>query len=595
MSPKESFVDVLVIGAGPAGLMCAQGLAKFGVNIRIVDQRAKKVAAGQADGIQPRTIEVLQSYGLADRLLSEGNQMHLAAFYNPGPNGGIQRTGRAPDVTATTARFPFEASAIEAIFLDAMSSYGVEVERPIVPISMQISSDAKELADPHSHPVKVVLKRLDGGEGTEVVRAKYVVGADGAHSWVRKALDIDMEGEQTDHIWGVVDTIPETNFPDIRNKTVIHSNNGSCMVIPREGDKVRLYLQLTEADVVTNGRVDKTKMDSLKLMAVAKKSMQPYTIDFPREIEWWTIYIIGQRVASSFQRKERVFIAGDACHTHSPKAGQGMNASMNDTHNLTWKITQVLRGWSSPALLSTYEYERRKYAQDLIAFDRKFAALFSGQPRSEKCLDGVTHEEFIGAFQTFGGFTSGIGIHYRPSVITNAQYQSYAKSLIVGERIVPQMVVRVADGRPYQVQDLLPADARFKLLIFTGDAGDERQLVTLHKLAINLEQILVKYARKGDFKELFEILTIRIGPDSSSMVEKQDASLPKSLQLHWSKVFIDQPEVLHSTFGESAYITYGIQPSGAVVVVRPDGFVGTVAPLDKAKHLDEYFSTFMNH
>jgi Phenol hydroxylase, C-terminal dimerisation domain len=145
---------------------------------------------------------------------------------------------------------------------------------------------------------------------------------------------------------------------------------------------------------------------------------------------------------------------------------------------------------------------------------------------------------------------SGIGIRYRPSVITNAQYQSHAKSLIVGERIIPQMIVRVADGRPYQLQDLLPADARFKVLIFTGDASDERQLVTLRKLAVDLEQILVKYARNGNFKELFETLTIRyvicrtafsfvlvdrIGSVSSSITGKHDTSLPEGLQLHWSK------------------------------------------------------------
>ena len=89
MAAKESNVDVLIIGAGPAGVMAANALASANVNVRIIDKRPKKVAAGQADGIQPRTIEVFQSYGLAERLLREGNQMHMAAFYNPSPDGGI--------------------------------------------------------------------------------------------------------------------------------------------------------------------------------------------------------------------------------------------------------------------------------------------------------------------------------------------------------------------------------------------------------------------------------------------------------------------------------------------------------------------------
>lgn len=137
----------------------------------------------------------------------------------------------------------------------------------------------------------------------------------GAHSWVRKSFDIKMEGEQTgwlilficlqiiayiehdrlavDYIWGVLDLIPETNFPDIRNRCAIHSNNGSCMIVPREGDKVRLYLQLTDTDAVDlpTGRIDKSKMNPRRLLEVARKQFYPYTMSTPREVDWWTIYI----------------------------------------------------------------------------------------------------------------------------------------------------------------------------------------------------------------------------------------------------------------------------------------------------------------
>ncbi|KAF8511810.1 FAD binding domain-containing protein [Hysterangium stoloniferum] len=603
MAQKESNIDVLIIGAGPAGLMFANGLAKFGVNVRIIDQRPLKIMAGQADGIQPRTIEVLQSYGLAERLIREGNQMHLAAFYNPSPNGGIERTGRTSDVSAPTARFPFEVTlhqgAIEALFLDSMSARGLQVERPIRPVSLEISGDPEELANPQSYSVTAVLECQDSDE-IETVHAKYVLGADGiqtvythgevringrssgAHSWPWWP-----EHSSTDFIWGVVDGIPDTDFPDIRNKSVIHSNNGSCMVIPREGDKVRLYIQLAEADVITNGRVDKNKIDDKKLIAVAKKSLAPYSLNFP-DVEWWTIYIIGQRVASSFSKHNRVFIAGDACHTHSPKAGQGMNASMNDTHNLSWKLTQVLRGWADPSILTTYEFERRKFAQDLINFDRKFSALFSGKPRTSDNENGVTHEEFLAAFQTSGGFTSGIGIHYNPSPITNTKYQAFASNLPIGERMIPQVLIRAADGRSYELQDLLPADVRFKLLIFTGNTRDKAQLDKLHTLAGALEPTLLKYVQGEKIENMFEILSI----STASKEDVEYTVLPKIMRHHWSKVFVDQKEV-HGTMGGTAYTTYGILPAGAIVVIRPDGYVGTVAPLDDPDHVDEYFGGFL--
>lgn len=601
-SIPESKVDVLILGAGPAGVMCANGLAKAGVNVRIIDKRPGNLAAGQADGIQPRTIEVLQSYGLADALISQAAQLHMAAFYNPAPNGGIECTGRAPDVTAPTARYPFELTlhqgAIEKVFLDSMRKEGLEVERPKIPTSLEISTDEAVLSDPQAYAVKVVLKSLDVADGandTEIVHAKYVLGSDGAHSWVRKTLGINMDGEQTEYIWGVIDMVPspETNFPDYRNRCAIHSENGSCMIIPREGDKIRLYLQLTNADVVdpATGRVDMNRFGPDKLLEVAKKSFYPYimttTLD---KIDWWTIYIIGQRVASKFSANERVFIAGDACHTHSPKAGQGMNASMNDTHNLIWKLTHVLRGWANLSLLKTYEFERRKYAQDLIAFDKKFSALFSGKPKSEEYADGVTHEEFLQAFQTFGAFTSGTGIHYAQSILTSTTHQAAASNLIIGQRILPQIVLRMADRRAIDIQDVCPADTRFKVLVFTGDLRDPAQRARVEKFAAELGRKDGFLRATGETKaeSIYDVLSILKGKKE----EGSHFDVPEILRSHWSKVLLDDTDVTNKKGGK-VYETYGVGPEGAVVVVRPDGYVGTVAPLDEVKSLDGYFAGFM--
>ncbi|KAJ6527276.1 FAD binding domain-containing protein [Mycena vulgaris] len=581
----ETDVDVLIIGAGPAGLMCANALAKAGVSVKIVDERPTKVEAGYADGIQPRTIEVFQSYGLADRLLKEGNQMHLVAFYNPG-DYGIELTDRIPDVTAPTARFPFEVTlnqgAIQSIFLDSMKSMGVEVSRPMVPTHLEL--DSAKLGDPNAYVARVVLKHLDpleGGPSTEVVRAKFVVGTDGAHSWVRKRFNIAMEGSQTEHVWGVVDMIPETDFPDIRNKCAVHSDNGSCMIIPREGDKVRLYIQLEGRDALdaSSGRIDKKRMGPHQLLEVARKSFRPYIFKTPEEFDWWTIYIIGQRVASRFSVDERIFIAGDACHTHSPKAGQGMNASMNDTHNLAWKLVYVLRGWAGLSLLKTYELERRKYAQDLINFDVKFAALFSGKPRTETNLSGVSHADFLKAFQTFGGFTSGIGIHYSESSIVRPEHQPCAARVVVGERMPPQVLLRAADSHPVDLQDLLPSDTRFKLLVFAGDVipqRDEALVATIGGLK----------ARFGRAVDIISILSSR-GRDFVVM------DLPAVLRPHWSKVLCDERD-MRGAVGGNAYAAFGINThAGAIVCVRPDGYVGMVAPLNEAASIGTYFAAFM--
>ncbi|KAL4065933.1 FAD binding domain-containing protein [Scleroderma citrinum] len=584
-----SYVDVLVIGAGPAGMMCSNALASAGdIKVRVVDQRPLKVAAGQADGIQPRTIEVLQSYGLAERLLREGNHMYMCL------------TGRAPDVTAPTARYPFEVTlhqgAIEQIFIDSMNLHGLRVDRPVKPCAIELVDNHEQLNSRTSYPVKVKLEHLDAAtdeEKTEVVYAKYVIGADGAHSWVRKSFGITMDGEHTDYIWGVVDMLPDTNIPDVRNKTAIHSTNGSCMIIPREDDKIRLYVQLSDQDVVDpgTGRVVKSRMNPEGILEAARKTFHPFRILPLTDIEWWTLYIIGQRVASTYSVGDRVFIAGDACHTHSPKAGQGMNASMNDTHNLAWKIAQVLRGWAHPSILKTYESERRKYAQDLIDFDKQFAALFSGKPRTSENQDGISHEQFLQAFQTFGGFTSGIGVHYGHSAIVNTKYQTCARNLAIGQRMVPQIFIRAADARPVEIQDLLPADIRYKILVFLGTL-DESQLLRVDTLAKELNEptsFLRKYPVDGQTSLMFDIITIVAGnKDNFNYL-----NVPEIFRPHWSKVLLDDTDVT-GTKGGGAYERFGINTKDVTfVVVRPDGYVGMIAPFSALDDVQEYFASFL--
>ncbi|KAF8841424.1 hypothetical protein BDN67DRAFT_967176 [Paxillus ammoniavirescens] len=588
----ESCVDVLVIGAGPAGLMCANALAMAGVDVRVIEQRPTKLSVGQADGIQSRTIEVWQSYGLAERLIREGNRVHMSAFYGPNERGEIECKKRERLVTPLTACFPFivtlHQGAIESILLDSISRHGVNMEQPVAPSAIEVSEDIEELASMSSHPVKITLERLDAvGDAikTEKVHAKFVIGTDGAHSWVRKALNITMEGENTEAIWGVIDIIPDTDLPDIRKVTRIHSINGTCMVVPRENDKVRLYIQLSGGDVFdpSTGRVDKSRMSPEKLLEVARKMFRPFELR-TTEFEWWTIYTIGQRIASSYSVRERVFIAGDACHTHSPKAGQGMNASINDSHNLAWKL-------ANPSLLKTYELERRQFAQDLITFDKEYQVLFSGKPRTTENQDGLSHEDFFRASEKFGGFITGIGVQYAPSTLVNANHQGCASNLVIGQRMLPQIFVRAADALPVEIQDMLPADVRFKVLVFTGILTDT-QIANVNSLAVQLRRpssFLQKYAPHSNVSSIFDIIMIVAG-------RKEEASfldVPLLFRPHWSKVLLDDTDVMGRRGGHG-YETYGIDPAAITfVIVRPDGYVGMVAPSTALDNIDRYFSAFL--
>ncbi|KAL1941311.1 hypothetical protein VTO73DRAFT_7523 [Trametes versicolor] len=590
----ESKVDVLIIGAGPAGLMCANALAHAKIPVRIIDKRPGDILAGQADGIHARTLEILQSYGLARRLIDESAEIHRAAFYIPGLNGGIERLRRLPAITApTTARFPFTVTlhqgAIEAIFHDDMRSQGLDIDRPTIPVSIELSEDQAELKDPQAYPVKVVLKHLDRSTNdTEVIRAKFVLGA---HSWTRKAMDISMEGDMSDFIWGVIDIDPDTDFPDARNLGVIHSAEGSMLLIPREGNLLRLYVQLSDADVIDpeTGRADKARASPEKVLEMAQRILRPYRMKpIGDHIRWWTIYVVGQRVANKYSIQDRVFISGDACHTHSPKAGQGMNASMSDTHNLAWKLAYVLRGWADISLLKTYEFERRKFAVDLINFDRQWASLFSSGKANLKGKDDSLHE----MFRRNGQFTSGIGIRYETSPIVESGYQSYAANLVVGERMLPHVFIHASNAGAKNIHDMLPADTRFKVLVFVGDIKqNETVAANVRRLGEQLEapsSFLHRYGH-GDSDKVFDVLCISTA--SKHVADWSD--FPKALTTHWSKVLLDDTD-MHAREGGGGFAAYGIDPCvGAIVIVRPDAHVGLVAPPDRLDVVDAYFGSFM--
>ena len=188
------------------------------------------------------------------------------------------------------------------------------------------------------YPVTVKLQKAvsNNEDIIQTMRCRYVVGCDGAHSTVRKKINRKLDGDSHNKAWGVMDILAVTNFPDIRLKSIIRStDDGNLLIIPREGGyMVRFYIELDALQFASSNQSKKIEVDDL--IEAAKRILNPYTLDV-REIGWWSVYNIGQRLCQRFddvdeedlgKKFPHVFIVGDACHTHSPKAGQGMNVSM---------------------------------------------------------------------------------------------------------------------------------------------------------------------------------------------------------------------------------------------------------------------------
>lgn len=278
---------------------------------------------------------------------------------------------------------------------------------------------------------------------------------------VRKALGYKMIGDSSDAVWGVMDMIPRTNFPDFRKKTTIRSKAGNLMIIPREGDSNNLTRFYIELGPGTNPK-DVTLEN---LQQRAQSIFHPYKVDFVETV-WWSAYSIGQRHADFFHKDYRVFLAGDACHTHSPKAGQGMNVSLQDGYNIGWKLGEILTGLANPSLLETYVLERRKTAIDLIDFDRYFSKLFSSGAKT-------TPAEFQEGFIQAGKYTAGMTAKYDISPITtSSESTQLASNVAVGMRLPSAQVVRFCDSKPMQLMRTLKSDGRWRIMAFVGDLSD---------------------------------------------------------------------------------------------------------------------------
>ncbi|HYI32745.1 MAG TPA: FAD-dependent monooxygenase, partial [Glaciibacter sp.] len=357
-------VDVLIVGTGPAGMITAAQLSQFpGITTRIVERRGERLAIGQADGIQARSVETFQAFGFAERIISEAYRITEMAFWKPDPadRSRIIRTARAVDDPTGISEFP-HLIVNQARVLDYFAEVMVNSPTRMKP-DYGLEFRSLENSNAGEYPVTVTLVHTTGARAGQerTVHAKYVVGADGARSAVRESIGCTLAGDQARHAWGVMDVLAVTDFPDIRTKCAIQSGSGgSILLIPREGGYLfRMYVDLGDVAADDHGAVRRTTID--EIIAKANEILHPYALDV-RNVAWHSVYEVGHRLTDRFDdvlpeeigtRTPRVFITGDACHTHSAKAGQGMNVSMQDGFNLGWKLGHVLDGRSPETLLGT--------------------------------------------------------------------------------------------------------------------------------------------------------------------------------------------------------------------------------------------------
>ena len=599
-----SQVDVLIVGCGPAGLTLAAQLAAF-ADIRscIVEQKDGPLQLGQADGIACRTMEMFEAFNFAERVMKEACWINEVTFWKPDPQAPqrILRHGRVQDVEDGLSEFPhvvLNQARVHDFYLEGMRHSPSRLQPHYARRVLDVTVDAVA-AD---YPVSVRIERDDPAHAgqVETVRARYVVGCDGARSVVRKAIGRQLVGDSANQAWGVMDLLAVTDFPDIRYKVAVQSAHGNLLVIPREGGYlVRLYVEMDKLG--DEERVASRQIGVEQLIAAARRILHPYTLEV-KEVPWWSVYEIGQRICDKYddvpaaevgRRLPRVFIAGDACHTHSPKAGQGMNFSMQDGFNLGWKLAAVLRGQCDPALLHSYSAERQPAAQELIDFDREWAKMFSDRPSDGSGSAGVDPKEFQRYFERHGRFTAGMGTHYRPSLICGeATHQHLARGFVIGTRFHSAPVLRVTDAKPLQLGHAGKADGRWRLYAFAGtdDAGLRALCDFLDQAA---DSPLRRHTPPGqDVDAVFDLRAVFQRPHGEIAFETLPALLRPRKGRHglidYEKVFCPDPK------GADIFDQRGVdRAQGALVVVRPDQYIAHVLPLQAHAALAAFFAAFM--
>ena len=593
-------VDVLIVGAGPAGMIAAAQLAQFpDITTRIVDRRAGRLEVGQADGIQPRSVETFQAFGFADRIVAEGCLIVETAFWKPDPadSARIVRTSRVLEDPNGVSEFP-HITVNQARVLDYFAEAMANAPTRMAP-DWGLEFQGLEVADAGEYPVTVTLAHGDGPRKgqTRQVRARYVVGADGAHSRVRAAIGCTPTGDTSNHAWGVMDVLAVTDFPDIRVKCAIQSEGeGSILLIPREGGHmVRFYVDLGDVDPAARAAVRQTTVE--QTIARAQKILRPYTLDV-REVAWYSVYEVGHRVCDRFDdvpaeqagtRAPRVFIAGDASHTHSAKAGQGMNVSMQDGFNLGWKLAHVLQGRSPASLLATYSAERQRIGQDIIAFDKRWASIMAKPPAQAQDTS-----ELEQGYLQITEFAQGFMTQYPPSMITgDARYQALATGYPIGKRFRSSVATRVADGAMLHIGHEARADGRWRLLVFADAASvgaDSAVKALAGWLNDSAQSPVHGFTPAGlDPNAWFDLKIIyQQGHTAVDLGQVPKVFLPR-IGAHG---LIDYEGVFAATPGNDIFEARGIDRQGAIVLVRPDQYVAHVLPLLATDALGAFVAGF---
>lgn len=546
---------VLIVGAGPTGLTIAVSLWQQGVKCRVIDKLLEPSDKSKALAIHARSLEMFESMGLADEMVAQGNICGGFSMY-----AGKTRLAQVSTADVDSP-FPYilmlSQAEIERILTEKLVALGGKIERGIELIKMTESNDA----------VTVELKHSNGDE--ETASFPWVVGCDGAHSIVRKQLNLSFEGSAYAEQFGLADIDIKSGIAEDEVTTFFHED-GALVFFPMGNGRFRTLANVEEATV--SG--DAPSRDFMQAL-MDKRGPGGVTIEKTYWLAWFRIH----RRSVEKYRVGRAFVAGDAAHIHSPVGGQGMNTGMQDAHNLAWKLAMVVRGEADEKLLDAYEEERHPIGQMLLkGTDMATKVAFLKNPVAKQVRNHMVsflsqQDFFLHRLRSVGTMTA---VNYRKSPIVGEYrdmadvqlhaagdserpslpaWMEFARAPLPGDH-APDVVLTDSTGSQVRLYELL-SGARFNLLIFDGAPTEEGYR--------KVEAIAA--AVKQNYGDLIKCHFIVSGD-----------KVPASLKFE-GNVFLDSDNAAHDLYGAGSEAQY---------LIRPDYYIGFRSQPANLEQLEKY-------
>ncbi|KAJ5653998.1 hypothetical protein N7490_001001 [Penicillium lividum] len=556
--------DVLIVGGGPVGLLIAYGLARQGVDSIVVEQHDKDHQAmyGRATTLYPRTLEMLDQLELLDELNQIGYIGRNSVTYKDGKrvaSRGWHVMFERMHGTFLDYCLNIRQKFSEVVIREAYTKAGGKTF-----IGWKLEDFAIDSANEGDFKVTSQIRRVNADEAL-TIQSKYIVGADGGHSLVRRLAEIPAHGDHTNYKWVRIDGHFKTNMPDddLGFASIESKNHGNVLWVQLDHGVKRIGFAMTEEMLAKYG----DHLTEEQAVAEAVKSMEPFTLEVEK-VEWWTLYSINQRVADNFFAKDRLLLAGDACHTHSSGAAQGMNTGVHDAVNLAWKLGGVVKGWYSPEVLQTYEDERRPAAQYLIELDKAFSATISGTvPDVYKNSALDANELFTKIFDDTILFNLGLGINYEENIINKTPLTGMISA---GRRGPDALVFSPGSRVPVRLHHLTRNTGQWNILVFAGQPAITHENLSASITKLNDLQTVLP-------KGMVRFITLIAGFSDGG---NRGFATPRI-----GKMYYDQDRSAHEKYTISTV-------NGAVVILRPDGLLSYATSLENTSSIGDFFAGF---